>query len=308
MWAWQRICLFRRMKLSNAIEIFISHLATQNYSQHSLVAYQIALNQFQDYFMLEFDADPEIKMIESEDIRPFLGWLHDRNISKSSIKLKVSSVKSFFKYCTKHNLTENNPSASLHIPKGEKRLPSFIQKNEISDIIETFDKTSPLGARNSALLELLYGSGLRISEALNLRLGDLDFDQKLVKVTGKGNKQRIVPIGDIAISAIKNYLHLRSTLNIKNSKSLFLTSSGSKMDATAAWRVTNKAMMGTSNSPKKSPHVLRHSFATHLIDSGADINSVSEILGHASLSTTQIYTHISTDRIKKQYRNAHPRA
>jgi len=296
------------MKLSNAIETFLSHLATQNYSQHSVVAYDIALNQFQDYFMLEFDTDPEIKLIENEDIRPFLGWLHDRNISKSSIKLKVSSVKSFFKYCLKHNLVENNPATSVHIPKGEKRLPSFIQKNEISDIIETFDQTNPLGARNAALLELLYGSGLRISEALNLSSRDLDFDQKLVKVTGKGNKQRIVPLGDVAVSVIKNYLHLRSGLNQKNIKYLFLTKSGNQLDSSAAWRLTNKAMMGTSNSPKKSPHVLRHSFATHLIDSGADINSVSEMLGHASLSTTQIYTHISTDRIKKQYRNAHPRA
>ena len=296
------------MKLSNAIEIFLSHLATQNYSQHSIMAYNNALNQFQSYFILEFDTDPEIKLIENEDIRPFLGWLHDRNISKSSIKLKVSSVKSFFKYCLKHNLVENNPATSVHIPKGEKRLPSFIQKNEISDIIETFNKTSPLGARNVALLELLYSSGLRISEALNLSLRDLDFDQKLVKVTGKGNKQRIVPLGDVAISAMKNYLHLRSGLNQKNIKYLFLTKSGNQLDPSAAWRLTNKAMMGTSNSPKKSPHVLRHSFATHLIDSGADINSVSEMLGHASLSTTQIYTHISTDRIKKQYRNAHPRA
>ncbi len=296
------------MKLSLSIEKFILHTQTQNYSKHSQTAYLIALCQFRDYFALDFDTDPDIKMIEADDIRPFLGYLHDNGISKSSIRMKMSAVKSFFKFCVTQDLISDNPSSSINIPKGEKRLPSFIQQNELSDIIRQFDNTTPLGARNEALFELIYGSGLRISEALNLVPSDLDFPQKLVKVRGKGNKERIIPLGEMSILSVQKYMHLRHSLNKGKINHLFLSKSGGKLASVCAWRMVNKAMQGFCSSPQKSPHVLRHSFATHLMDEGADINSVSEMLGHASLSTTQIYTHTSTDRIRKQYKNAHPRA
>ena len=165
-----------------------------------------------------------------------------------------------------------------------------------------------IGARNIALIELIYSSGLRISEALSLKIKQLNFQTKQIKVIGKGNKARIIPVGDKALEALKNYLILRKNPGGKQLPNLFITSTGKALDQSGAYRMINSAMKGITESPQKSPHTLRHTFATHLMDNGADINSVSEMLGHSSLSTTQIYTHISVERLKEQYKQSHPRA
>ena len=277
------------------------------YSDHTLESYSLSLHQFYEYLVESYESEPEIEYIDQDDIRPFLGWLDDRGLGKNSLRLKISAVKSFFKFCYRTKIINNNPARGIFTPKRDKKLPSFLKEKEVDKLIESFDLTDPIGARNRALIEIIYGSGLRISEALSLNVDDLNFSQKIIKVTGKGSKERIIPLGNKSIESIKVYLGLRQKINRKFQNNLFLTKTGLALDPSGAYRAINSAMKGITESPQKSPHVLRHSFATHLMNNGADINSVSEMLGHSSLSTTQVYTHVSVDRLKKQYKQAHPR-
>lgn len=297
------------MKLNKAIEIFLDWCQKEkNYSTHTISSYENALSQFQEYFYDEFEANPEIEQIETDDVRPFLGWLHDRNQSKNSLRLKISSVKSFFKFLSKREMIRSNPASSVFTPKKSRKLPSFLTKKEYEELLDQFDKNDIIGSRNIALIELIYSSGLRISEALSLKISDVLGLNDSLKITGKGKKQRIVPLGKQAISAIGNYLNQRTNIPNKGHLELFLTKTGKPLSPNGAWRFINNSMKLVTDSPQKSPHVLRHSFATHLVDNGADINSVSEMLGHSSLSTTQIYTHLSASKLKETYKMAHPRA
>lgn len=297
------------MNLDQASEIFLNWCKKEkNYSSHTLNSYTNALNQFKQYFLQEFEEIPDVTLIETDDVRPFLGWLHDRSQSKNSLRLKISSVKSFFKFLNRKGIIETNPASSVFTPKKDKKLPNFIQKNDYEKLIELFPDNDPIACCNLALIELIYSSGLRISEALSLKVNDFMKIGDSIKITGKGRKQRIVPIGKKASYAIAKYLKLRPEVDKFYRKELFLKKSGKPLDANSAWRMINKNMSIVSNLPKRSPHVLRHSFATHLLDNGADINSVSEMLGHSSLSTTQIYTHLSASKLKETYRKTHPRA
>ncbi|MDC1068708.1 tyrosine recombinase [Candidatus Kapabacteria bacterium] len=297
------------MKLSKSINIFLEWCKNEkNYSIHTISSYQNALSDLKKYFIEEFGEEPNIDLIDTEDIRPFLGWLHDKSQSKNSLRLKISSVKSFFKFLRKREFIEKNPANSVFTPKKEKKLPSFLQKHEVQNLIDLFQNDDPISARNLALIELLYSSGLRISEALSIKTNDILKQSDSVKIVGKGKKQRIVPLGKKANLAIQKYLQLRPQIAVKGYSELFITKTGKPLDASGAWKFVNRSMSFVSNAPKKSPHVLRHSFATHLLDNGADINSVSEMLGHSSISTTQIYTHLSVNKLKEAYKNAHPRA
>jgi integrase/recombinase XerC len=298
------------MELYNAIRDFLEYCEIErNYSDKTIESYRLALSQFYDYFKSEYGNIPLLEELTPNDVRPFLGYLHDIGLSKSSLRLKMSAVKSFFKFCLKKDLLDNNPASLISIPKREKKLPSFLLEKEVGKMMNNFNKEDPIELRNLALAELLYSSGLRISECLNLNIGDIDQQRKSVKVTGKGNKQRVIPIGSKAIAAIIEYSKRREELlNGSFEKALFLTRDGKRLSPSSAYRVINRAMSGITESPQKSPHVLRHSFATHLLDGGADIQSVSEMLGHSSLSSTQVYTHISVERLKSAYKKAHPKA
>jgi tyrosine recombinase XerC len=298
------------MKLNSAIEKFLEYCKSEKvYSIHTIIGYSQSLNDFIEYFSEFYEMEPEIEFIEQDDIKPFLGWLHDKGLNKNSLRLKISAVKSFFKYCLKKKLINLNPANLVLTPKRDKKLPSFLLQNEVTNLIESFDKENPFGARNSALTELLYSSGLRISEALQLDMYDIKFNDKSVKVLGKGNKERIVPVGDKAIESIKNYMTFRHLISKNTSeKALFLDTNGNRLSPSSAYKIIHKTMKGFTESKQKSPHVLRHSFATHLMDNGADIRSVSEMLGHSSLSTTQVYTHVSIERLKESYKKAHPKA
>jgi integrase/recombinase XerC len=298
------------MELYNAIRDFLEYCEIErNYSDKTIESYRLALSQFYDYFKSEYENIPLLEELIPNDVRPFLGYLHDIGLSKSSLRLKMSAVKSFFKFCLKKDLLDNNPASLISIPKKEKKLPSFLLEKEVGKMMNNFNKENPVELRNLALAELLYSSGLRISECLNLNIGDIDQQRKSVKVTGKGNKQRVIPIGSKAIAAINEYSKRREELlNGIFEKALFLTKDGKRLSPSSAYRVINRAMSGVTESTQKSPHVLRHSFATHLLDGGADIQSVSEMLGHSSLSSTQVYTHISVERLKSAYKKAHPKA
>lgn len=298
------------MKLNIAKENFLKYCKSEkNYSEKTIISYAKALEQFADYFETEFETEPEIEQIDTEDIRPFLGWLHDAGSKKSTIKQKISAVKSFFKYLSKKDLVESNPSSTVFTPKLDKKLPNFLTQNEIEKVLDKFDSDDPEEARNIALIELIYGSGLRISEALSLNLNEIDLKSGSIRVLGKGNKERYVPVGNKSKEAITHYLTLRGNLCTDISqRALFVTAKGNRLYPEAAYRIVNRAMKGVTEAKQKSPHVLRHSFATHLLDNGADIKSVSEMLGHSSLSTTQVYTHVSIERLKNAYKNAHPKA
>jgi integrase/recombinase XerC len=264
--------------------------------------------EFIEYFNDAFDCEPNLELIEAEDIRPFLGWLNDKGLKKNTLRVRISALKSFFKFCTKKEYLKSNPATLVLSPKRDKSLPTFLIENEIIQLLEKSDISSFEGARNNALIELLYGSGLRISELLNLKINDLNFYEGVVKVKGKGNKIRIVPLGSKSIIALKKYIELRNCEIPRKIDILFTLSNGKKLYYSAAYRIINKSLQGITESKKKSPHVFRHTFATHLMSNGADIRTVSEMLGHSSLSTTQVYTHLSIEKLKDSYKKAHPKA
>lgn len=299
------------MNYQTAITKFLNYCESEKgYSSNTITAYSIALNQFYDYFVQEFGGINDVETIETEDIRPFLGWLNDKGQNNKSIKLKISAVKSFFKFLNKKEFIDINPTTLIPSPKNVKKLPSFLLKDEIEKLINVLDGDKPENIRNIALVELIYSSGLRISEALNLKINDLNQYERTVKVLGKGNKERIIPIGEKAISSINRWLKVRLA-NIENSGKtnlVFITSLAKPLNPSVAYRIIHKAMMKITETKQKSPHILRHSFATHLMDNGAEIQAVSEMLGHASLSTTQIYTHVSVEKLKDAYKKAHPKA
>jgi integrase/recombinase XerC len=296
-----------------AVQEFLSACELQKgYSPHTIETYRFALMEFLDYFKSEYGVNPDINAIEPADIRPFLGYLHDRGLSKKSLRVKIAAVKSFFKFAFRQSWIDRNPAAIVSTPKAEKKLPSFLQSGEIESLMDSFDPSSPGGARNIAIAELLYSSGLRVSELIQLPMHDLDMHAGTVRVMGKGKKERIVPIGGKAIEALEAYIAMRSYLTSLDTArpdgKVFLSDRGKMMNPSVVYRIIRRAMNPVTESPQKSPHVLRHTFATHLLDNGADISSVSEMLGHSSLSATQVYTHVSVDRLKQAYQKAHPRA
>lgn len=299
--------------------MMLLHEATKNFliqmeveksaSQHTLLAYQTALEQFADFFNEMWECEPEVEKVTAEEIRPFLGWLHDRGLSRRSIKMKLAAVKSMFKFYVRTEVITANPADAISSPKLDQSLPSFLQMKEAETLQFAFDTSSAKGARDNALCELLYGSGLRISEALQLNLSDINKTSQTVKVLGKRNKERIVPITSSCADAIEHYKRLRTDLNpAAGETALFLGETGKRLISASAYRIVNRALRGVTEARRKSPHVLRHSFATHLLDNGADLKSVSEMLGHSSLSTTQVYTHVSVERLKDAYKQAFPRA
>lgn len=294
-----------------AVQEFLSACELQKgYSPHTIETYRFALMEFLDYFKSEYGVNPDINAIEPADIRPFLGYLHDRGLSKKSLRVKIAAVKSFFKFAFRQSWIDRNPAAIVSTPKAEKKLPSFLQSGEIESLMDSFDPSSPGGARNIAIAELLYSSGLRVSELIQLPMHDLDMHAGTVRVMGKGKKERIVPIGGKAIEALEAYIAMRSYLTsldtAKPDGKVFLSDRGKMMNPSVVYRIIRRAMNPVTESPQKSPHVLRHTFATHLLDNGADISSVSEMLGHSSLSATQVYTHVSVDRLKQAYQKLIP--
>ncbi len=298
------------MDFTTAIRLFLEYCEVEkDFSKHSLESYRLAMANLYDYFSEEYDNIPELSAISTNDLRPFLGWLHDRGLKKNSLRMKVSACKSFFKFCHKRDYISKNPATMLHTPKKDKKLPSFLVEKEVDSMFSQFDAEDPIGARNLALCELIYSAGLRINEALQINAGSINLKSRVIKVLGKGSKERIVPFGSKAHEALENYLHHRPLL-LKNmsENALFLNKHGNRLSHSSAYKMVNSAMKGITESKQKSPHVLRHSFATHMLDNGADIKAVSDLLGHASLSTTQVYTHVSIERLKEAYKKAHPKA
>lgn len=245
-------------------------------------------------------------------IRGFLAHLKSRGHSKATLSRKLAALRSFFKYLARENHLRSNPVLGISSPKREKKLPLFLDLSEVTSLIEAPSAETWEGKRDRSILETLYSSGVRVSELVGLNRGDVDLLSNLLKIRGKGKKERIVPIGEKALRALRDYLEaIPQSLNKKNDGSqgsLFLNRSGNRLTDRSVRRLIVKYSRRVALKSGISPHTLRHTFATHLLDRGADLRSVQELLGHANLSTTQIYTHVTTRRLQEAYTQAHPRA
>lgn len=295
------------------IRSYLTYLQREkNYSPRTIISYRNDLSQYQAFLQREFpDLLQDHSGVTQTPVRAFLGMLLDSGLTKKSVVRKLSTLRSFYKYLSRRKSVRNNPTFSVVTPKTEKRLPEFVDRASLEKVFSLPDTATFSGSRDAAMLELLYGSGIRLSELIGLRIGDIDDMNGTVKVTGKGNKQRIVPLTKKSQNAIRQYYHHRKEITPQTSavdQYVFLTEKGKRMYPQRVYSIVHHYLQEAAEVRQKSPHVLRHSFATHLLDNGADILAVKEMLGHESLSTTQIYTHITVDRLKKIYKNAHPKA
>ena len=276
-------------------------------SPHTIRNYGVDLREF-----FGFLKDRPLKEVDPLAVRSFLAHLKSRGHSKATLSRKLAALRSFFKFLARENHLESNPVLGIASPKREKKLPHFLDETEVKNLLEAPPDTSWEGKRDRSILETLYSSGVRVSELVGLNQGDVDLLSSLLRVRGKGKKERIVPIGGKAVQAIRDYLDgLPESLKRKNEGiqgSLFLNRSGSRLTDRSVRRLIVKYARRLSLKSGISPHTLRHTFATHLLDHGADLRSVQELLGHANLSTTQIYTHVTTRRLQEAYSQAHPRA
>ena len=297
------------MNQHRLIHQFIHYLsAEKNASPHTCRCYQRDLEEFEDFLKrarMSLSPEGAIEMVKVDrlDIRKYLSFLHRKN-KKSSIARKLSTLRSFFKYMVKEQLTPSNPAKTVSTPKVEKFLPTTLTVDEAFRLMESPATDGRL--RDRAILELLYSSGLRVGELVGLNLSHLDLDLGIVKVMGKGRKERIVPVGLKAVQALKAYLQERGIL--EGREPLFVNSRGGRLTDRSVGRLVKKYTKRSGIFRKVSPHSLRHSFATHLLDAGADIREIQEMLGHASLSTTQRYTHLSLGHLMEVYDKAHPRS
>lgn len=294
------------MSTDERIEDFLNYLTTEKgASNHTTKNYGIDLREFK-----KFLAEKDLKEITYLDIRSFLAFLKTWEYSKSSISRKLACLRSFFKYLARENVLTQNPAAGIATPKKEKKLPSFLNPEEITKLLEAPTKSCWEEKRDKAILEMLYSSGIRVSELVGLNHDDLDFFGGLVRVRGKGKKERIVPVGQVALRCLRDYLDQKPPKEASHpiKRPLFVSRLGGRLTDRSVRRMILKYVKRTGLGKGVSPHTLRHSFATHMLDRGADLRSVQELLGHANLSTTQIYTHVTTQRLKEAYAIAHPRA
>jgi tyrosine recombinase XerC len=282
------------------IEKFLRYLEIErNASAHTVENYKLDLHEFAGFLK-----DAPVENVDYLTVRRFLAHLKERNLTSRSMARKLSSLRSFFRFLVKDGYLKLNPTDAVASPKQQKYLPKFLTENDVVSLIEAPDETTLQGLRDRAMLETLYSTGMRISELMGLREDDVDFIGGTVKVYGKGKKERLLPIGDRALKAIRNYLKKRNVA----SRSIFLNKNKKALGARGFRKILNKYVLKASLKEHISPHTLRHSFATHLLNRGADLRSVQELLGHANLSTTQIYTHLTTEKLKSVYEKAHPRA
>lgn len=303
------------MNLQELIAKFLGSLqAERGYSAQTCRAYSSDLEQFLQLTREALGVDhPMVEQITAAEVRGFVTAMHRKGFARRTIGRRLTAVKSMMKYAVATGVVQSNPAALVSAPKVEKRLPTLLSRSEVDELMNLPDRSTPAGLRDAAILELLYATGIRRSELCGLRLSDLDLAEGTVRVLGKGNRDRVVPIGNVAATAIRLWLQRRDELVVEGSlrslhDPLFLRDDGKPLDGNGLYAIVRHYMQGVTEQKKKSPHVLRHSFATHMLDNGAGLREVAEMLGHASLSTTQVYTHVTVDRLRQAYSSAHPRA
>ncbi len=309
----------KNMRFSDLVEAFIDDLRSlKGYSDHTAKNYRLDLGQFLTFLVEKQGLSgnektaPDLETVDFLVIREYLGRLFS-DYKRTSIARKLSTIRSFFNFLEQKGLIKGNPAADIAAPKQGKYIPGHLPIDEMFRLLDGPDKEEALGLRDLAILEVLYSCGIRVSELSGLNVSSIDFSQRLVKVVGKGNKERIVPIGKKALQAIEDYIEVTGSLRTKNGGNvedtpLFLNFRGGRLTTRSIERMVKKYATGCGLMTEVTPHALRHTFATHLLDGGADLRSVQELLGHASLSTTQQYTHVSLERLMQVYDKAHPRS
>lgn len=278
----------------------------KNYSNYTLINYKDDLS-----FYLDFLNKENIDVLDSDYkvIRNYLSYMYNKKYTSKTISRHISSLRSFYKYMIKENYIVKNPMTLISNPKQESKLPHFLYYNELETILNIPDKSTPLGQRDSVILELLYSTGIRVSELVNIKLKDINLSTRKIRILGKGNKERIVLYGEYLKNLLDIYLNDgREELVKNNQEYLVLNKNGSGLTTRGVRVIIDNILKKGEIDFHISPHVLRHTFATHMLDSGADLKSVQELLGHENLSTTQIYTHVSNERLRKVYLSTHPRA
>jgi integrase/recombinase XerC len=323
------------------IREFIDYLNFEkHFSSHTVKCYTADLEQFENYLTGHLEgtaeagpmagetgyggdhssgsatavaADPStlILQVDVNTIRAFLAYLNEKQYSKATSARKLATLRSFYKFLVRRGHCQSSPVSAIRTPKQEKRLPRFLDTEQINTLLNCPKTTDMLGSRDRAIMETLYSSGLRVSELVDLNLSDVDFLGEVLHVRGKGKKERISPIGASALQSIQHYLTFRDKDVRKESfdqQALFVNKHGQRLSTRSVRRKLDKYLLQAGLDPRISPHTLRHSFATHMLNNGADLRVVQELLGHQSLSTTQIYTHLTTSKIKSVYEDAHPRS
>ncbi len=283
----------------------------RNASELTIKSYREDLEALVEYLTESFGELPEPGQITTLDLRTYVSAVSEAGYAKASIARRLASLRSFFRFCQRQGIVESNPAKPLRNPRPSRHLPHFMSTEELDRLLKAPPANEPLGLRDRAILETIYSSGLRVSELVGLNDGDFEFDEGVVRIRGKGRRERLGPIGSHAIKAIRTWLNKRQ-LATDQPKGFgaptFTNKFGRRITTRSIGRMLEKYLKITGLDLRSSPHTLRHSFATHLLDHGADIRSVQELLGHKSLATTQIYTHVSTANLRKAYEMAHPRA
>lgn len=293
-------------RLAEQIRAFCSYLETErNLSSHTLAAYRNDLEQLSRFVTREMGEEATAAEVDHLLLRRFLAML-GKNAQKSTIGRKLAAIRTFFKYLLRHGILTKNPAELIATPKKENRLPFHLNIDQVTTLVEAPSDSEKHALRDRAILELLYSSGLRVSELTGLNIGDLDLAGGMVRVMGKGGKERIVPVGSRSIEATHDYLVERGEL--AGSGPLFLNTRGGRINRRSVTRIVDAYVLRIAAFKRISPHILRHTFATHMLEGGADLRAIQELLGHASLSTTQKYTHVGIDRLMEVYDKAHPKA
>ena len=286
------------------LEDFINYIKSEKrFSKHTITSYETDLNQFFNYI----EAESQItnpKDVSFKLIRNWISSLLENNLKSTSVNRKISSLKSYYKFLLVSNYVDTNPTLKLISPKSSKRLPVFVEKDNMDSLFDKdFFEDSYEGKRDKLIIELFYFTGMRLSELINIKTSDIDKVNSQIKVIGKRNKERLIPITFNTLKDLNEFINFYEIENF-----LFVEGNGKKLYSKKVYRIVNKYLAKISSIKKKSPHVLRHSFATHMLNNGADINAIKEILGHANLSATQIYTHNSIKKLKNVHKQAHPKA
>ncbi|HJZ89552.1 MAG TPA: tyrosine recombinase XerC [Gemmataceae bacterium] len=298
--------------MEQALADFLRHLGLEkNASAHTVKSYREDLTQAVGFFREKAGAGVRPDQVSTRLLRSFLAWLHEQGYARTTISRRIAAVRSWCRFLCRQGTLQKNPADGLRGPKLDRRLPHFLNKADVQRLLAAPPADTALGLRDRALLETLYSAGLRVSELVGLELGDLDLAEGVATVRGKGRKERLALIGDAARRATADWLDARAALLEgigRRSEAVFLNKNGTRLSTRSVGRLLVKYLRRTGLDPRTTPHTLRHTFATHMLDAGADIRGVQELLGHKNLTTTQIYTHVSTQRLQDSYRKSHPRA
>jgi integrase/recombinase XerC len=293
---------------------FLRHLALEkNASAHTVKSYREDLTQALEFVRGRSSGGAEVGVarLTTRLLRAYLAWLHDQGYAKTTIARRMAAVRSWCRFLCRQGVLDGNPADGLRGPRQDKHLPHFMTEAEVERLLATPQEATPLGLRDRALLETIYSAGLRVSEAVGLNTDDVDMDAGLATVRGKGKRERLALLGPRAQEALHAWLPAREAVlaaRRRGQSAVFLNKNGTRLTSRSVGRLLEKYLALAGLDPRSSPHTLRHSFATHLLDRGADIRSVQELLGHRSLATTQVYTHVTTNRLQDSYHKAHPRA